>query len=108
MRPMTPEMRAECERLFREAEALDCRYLPQEIAGQDALGYVGGKSEGDWTITVFRTRAVRHGARGEDIEDPEAPVIYDGGLRKGSTVVHMTPEVAERIWKKAHAQQGGR
>lgn len=105
--PMTPEMRAECERLFKEAEALDCRYVAQQVEGSDALGYIGGKSEGDWTITVFRARAVRHGARGEEIQDPDAPVIYDGGLRKGHMVVHMTAEVAERIWKKAHQQVTG-
>lgn len=106
--PMTPEMRAECERLFKEAEEFDCRYVAQEIPGSDALGYIGGRKEGDWTITVFRARAVRHGTQGQEIADPDAPVVYDGALRKGTTVVHMTPEVAERIWTKAHAQVTGR
>lgn len=106
LQPMTPEMRAECEKIFREAEELDCRYVRQEIAGHpEAVGYIGGKKDGDWMITVFRARLVRHDDEGEEIEDPNAPIGYDGALRKGSTVIHMTREVAEKIWKKAHAAQ---
>lgn len=91
---MKQELRAECERIFREAVALDCPYLRREIEGHpEAVGYVGAQAEGDWTITVVR------------FQREPFPVGYDGAIRKGMTLVHMTREVAEQIWKKADAQE---
>lgn len=83
---MTAEQLAEAMRILEEAAALDIVYtkipMPQRDEKDDGFAY--SYMSGTWNILVARV-----GAR------------YDGAVRKDNVLVHMTPEIAERIFKKA-------
>lgn len=95
---MTREMFALCLALFEEAETAPAEWVSPPCPPSGTM-YVG--SGGEWTITVARFSI-------EDQGFPPGSVGYDGALRKGTTIVHMTREVAERLFKRAEREHNER
>jgi hypothetical protein len=55
----------------------------------DAVGYVG--TAPGWHIAVVKGWT-------------DGRIVFDGAVAKGTTIVHMTREVAEVIWHKANKE----
>lgn len=78
--------------ILEEAAGLDLPYGFSDTPGCRMC--VG--ADADWNVVVCRFGI-------EDQGFSPGSVGYAGAVRKGSVIVHMTRDVAERIFKKAEA-----
>jgi hypothetical protein len=81
-----------CYALFEEMKTVPLKWKAEPMAIEPTVGYIG--THEDWVVTVFRFSI-------EDQGFPVGSVGYDGALRKGATIVHMTRQVAEETFKRA-------
>lgn len=88
---------AEAMAILAEAEKLDITYVETPAPQDETPARAFMASNERWTITVVEFDIEYQGF-------PPGSKGYDGMVRKDATIVHMTREVAERIFKKAAAQ----
>lgn len=80
-----------------EALAREWTWRRQDLVGdKDVKATVYVAKEDDWNVVVTAFSI-------EDQGFPPGTLGYDGMIRHGATIIHMTREVAESVFRKAEA-----